>query len=104
MAHASLFSQQAALKEAGNFEAQIALQKEELSLQKDNEKQMYEEQKSTRLVLQKIVERLCLDADPMDHFACRKRKLEELHDMLGEELYELKLQQLKEEFMKAAAM
>ena len=55
-------------------------------------------------MLQKIVERLCLDADPMDHFACRKRKLEELHDMLGEELYELKLQQLKEEFMKAAAM
>ncbi len=43
MAHASLFSQQAALKEAGNSEALIALQKEELSLQKDNEKQMYEE-------------------------------------------------------------
>jgi hypothetical protein len=43
------------LKEAGIFEALIVLQKEELSLQKDNEKQMYEEQKSTRLVLQKIV-------------------------------------------------
>jgi hypothetical protein len=51
MAHASLFSQQAALKEAGHFEALIALQKEELSLRKDNEKQMYEERKSTRLVL-----------------------------------------------------
>ena len=62
MAHASLFSQQAALKEAGNFEALIALQKEELSLQKDNEKQMYEEWKSTRLMLQKIVEKLCPDA------------------------------------------
>ena len=104
MAHASLFSQQAALKEAGNFEALIALQKEELSLRKDNGKQMCEERKSTRLVLQKFVERLCPDADPTDRFASRKRKLEELRDVLGEELYELKLQQLKEEFMKAAAM
>ena len=83
MAHASLFSQQAALKEAGNFEALIAPQKEELSLRKDNEKQMYEEWKSTRLVLQKIVERLWPDANPMDRFASRKRKLEELHDVLG---------------------
>ncbi len=92
------------MKKAGNFEALIAPQKEELSLRKDNEKLMYEEWKSIRLMLQKIVERLCSDANPTDHFASRKRKLEELHDVLGEELYELKLKQLKEEFMKAAAM
>ncbi len=65
---------------------------------------MFEEWKSTSLVLQKIAEKLCPDADPMDCFASRKRKLEELCNVLGEELYELKLQQLKEEFMRAAAM
>jgi len=104
MAKASLLLQQAALKEAGIFEALIALQKEELCLQKDSEKQMYEEWKSTSLVLQKIVEKLCPDANPMDCFASRKRKLEELHDVLSEELHELKLQQMKDEFMRAAAM
>jgi hypothetical protein len=66
------------LKEEGNFESLFALQKEELGLQKDNEKQLNEEWKSTRLVLQKIVEILCPDADPTDCCASRKRKLEEL--------------------------
>jgi hypothetical protein len=69
------------------------------------EKQMgYEERKSTSLVLQKIVEKLCPDQDPMDRFASRKRKLDELRDVLGDELYQTKLQQLKEEFLKASAL
>jgi hypothetical protein len=44
---------------------------------------MFEEWKSTSLVLQKIAEKLCPDADPMDCFASRKRKLEELAMCLG---------------------
>jgi hypothetical protein len=54
MAEASLLLQKAALKEANNFEALIALQKEELSLRQAAERsnsleeQMgYEERKST---------------------------------------------------------
>jgi hypothetical protein len=111
MAEASLLSQKAALKEANNFEALIALQKEELSLRQETarsnslEKQMgYEERKSTSLVLQKIVDKLCPDQDPTDRFASRKRKLDELRDVLGDELYQTKLQQLKEEFLKASAL
>jgi len=112
MAEASLLSQKAALKEANNFEALIALQKEELSLRQETvrsnslEKQMgYEERKSTSLVLQKIVEKLCPDQDPTDRrFASRKRNLDELRDVLGDELYQAKLQQLKKEFLKASAL
>jgi hypothetical protein len=43
MAEASFLSQQAALKEASNFEALIAIQQEELSLHKDEKKPGYEE-------------------------------------------------------------
>jgi hypothetical protein len=87
------------------------LQKEELSLHQETvrsnslEKQMgYEERKSTSLVLQKIVEKLCPDQDPTDRFASRKCKLDELRDVLGDELYQTKLQQLNEEFLKALAL
>jgi hypothetical protein len=53
-------------------------------------------------MLQKIVEKLCHDQDPTDRFASRKRKLDELRDVLGDEIYQAKLQQLKEEFLKAS--
>jgi hypothetical protein len=111
MAEASLLSQKAALKEAANFEALIALQKDELMLRQEVEmsnrleKQMgYEERKSTSLVLQRIVEKLCPDEDPTEKFATRKRKLDELWDVLGEDIYQAKLQQLKDEFLKASAL
>jgi hypothetical protein len=111
MAEASLLSQKVALKEATNFEALIALHKDELLLCQEVEmsnrleKQMgYEERKSTYLVLQKIVEKLCPDEDPTEKFASRKRKLDELQDVLGEEIYQAKLQQLKDDFLKALAL
>jgi hypothetical protein len=50
------------------------------------------------------VEKLCPDQDPTDRFASRKCKLDELRDVLGDELYQTKLQQLNEEFLKALAL
>ena len=98
MAEASLLSQKAALKEANNFEVLIALQKKDLSLRQDVEKNNslekwmgFKKRKSTSLVLQKNVEKLCPDQDPRDRLVSRKQKLEELWDVLGEEIYQAKL-------------
>ena len=103
MAEASLLSQQAALKEASNFEALIAFQHEELSLRKDERNLGFEERKTQTLLMQKMVDRLCPELDPTEKFASRKRKLDELRDVLGEELYQAKVTQLREEYMKASA-
>jgi hypothetical protein len=103
MAEASLLSQQAALKEASNFEALIAFQHEELSLCKDEKNLGFEERKMQTLMMQKMVERMCPESDPTEKFASRKRKLDELRDVLGEELYQAKVTQLREEYMKASA-
>jgi hypothetical protein len=51
-----------------------------------------------------MVERLCPEEDPADHFVARKHKLDELRESLGEDLYVLKLEQLKEEFKKILPM
>jgi hypothetical protein len=40
----------------------------------------------------------------MERFATRKQKLDELRAVLGEELYATKINQLKEEFVKRAAL
>jgi hypothetical protein len=45
---------------------------------------------------------MCLEVDLMEKIASRKQKLDELHDMLCEELYQAKLVQLKE-YRKASA-
>jgi hypothetical protein len=37
-------------------------------------------------------------------YADQKRGLDEMHNMLGEELYAAKVQQLKDEFLKSSAM
>jgi hypothetical protein len=87
MAEASLLSQQAALKEASNFEALIAFQHEELSLYKDERNLGFEERKTQTLMMQKMVERMCPELDPTEKFASKKCKLDELCDVLGEELY-----------------
>ena len=103
MAEASLLSQQTALKEASNIEALIAFQQEKLPLCKDKRNLGFEEKKMQMLMMQKIVERLCPELDPTEKNASRKRKLDELCDVLGEELYQAKLSQLREEYMKASA-
>jgi hypothetical protein len=115
MAEASLISQQIAFKEATNFEAMILLQKEEFIHRKENENETrqarleeqkldFEERKNTGTLLQKIIEKLCPEEDPAERFANRKRKLDELRAVLGEEIYAARLQQLWEELLKSAAM
>jgi hypothetical protein len=110
-----LLSQQIALKEAANFEAMILLQKEEFIHRKENENETrqarleeqkldFEERKNTGTLLQKIIEKLCPEEDPAERFANRKRKLDELRAVLGEEIYAARLQQLWEELLKSAAM
>jgi hypothetical protein len=54
-------------------------------------------------MMQKMVERMYPELDLTEKFASRKRKLDELHEGLGEELYQAKLIQLKDEYMKASA-
>jgi hypothetical protein len=87
IAEASLLSQQAALKEASNFEALFAFQHEELSLCKDERNLGFEERKTQTLMMQKMVERMCPELGPTEKFASKKCKLDELCDVLGEELY-----------------
>jgi hypothetical protein len=65
---------------------------------------MVEERKQSNLVLQKILEKLCPEDDPTERFVARKRKLDELRDILGDDVYDAKLKQLKAEFLKASAM
>jgi hypothetical protein len=115
MAEAALKSQEAAVLEAKNFEAMIKLQREELLIRKEDQlhvrterteerRLMVEERKQSNLVLQKIVEKLCPEDDPTERFVARKRKLDELREILGNDVYEAKLKQLKAEFLKASAM
>jgi hypothetical protein len=77
--------------------AQREERKEELRLQAV-------ERERTSFVLQKIVDKLCPELDPTDKYAARKRKLDDSRAVLGEDLYNLKLKQLKEEFIKASAL
>jgi hypothetical protein len=73
IAKASFLSKQAAMKEATNFESLIVLQREDLSLRKDDtneqmkERQLISDEKeSNTLVLQKNINLLCPDDDPME--------------------------------------
>lgn len=65
---------------------------------------IHEERKCTTMALQRIVDKLCPELDPTEKFAARKRKLDDLRDVLGDDLYESKLQQLRNEFLQAAAL
>lgn len=65
---------------------------------------IHEERKCTTMALQRIVDKLCPELDPTEKFATRKRKLDDLRDVLGDDLYESKLQQLRNEFLQAAAL
>ncbi len=45
---------------------------------------------STAHMLQNMVEQLCPEEDPTDWYAARKQKLDDMHGIIGEELYALK--------------
>jgi hypothetical protein len=111
MAEASLLALKAAMEEAKNATEISTFQREDLIMRADELKAIREERitkakasrlerKTTAKVLQKIVEKLCPEEDPTDKFTARKRKLEEAQAALGEELYHMKVQQLKDEFMR----
>ncbi len=52
----------------------------------------------------KLVERLCPEEDLTEKFLSRKHKLDDSRVFLGEELYQIKLQQLHDEFVKQSAL
>ena len=71
-----MLSQKAAMQEAENFKAMLELQKEELLLRKEDSKLVreervlerqlnFEERNNTAKMLQKMVERLCPEEDPV---------------------------------------
>lgn len=121
MAEATLLSQQAALKEAENYDKLISLQKEELDLKKlememrkeaekierdyrlEEMRLMQQERNSNSVALQKLVDKMCPEEDPIDKFTARKRKLDEARIVLGEELYNAKIKQLTEQFKNSSA-
>jgi hypothetical protein len=115
MAEASLLLQQATLKEASNFTEMLKLKQQEMEIKREDaavsRKQQEEEVKMASLereshtkVLAKLVERLCPEEDPTEKFVSRKRKLDDSHVFLGEELYQIKLQKLRDEFVKQSAL
>jgi hypothetical protein len=93
--------------EAKNFQAIVDLQCEEMKLretrqcdelemQKADAALQHDERKQTTVVLQKIIDRLCPELDPMERYVERKRKLDEMR--------EAKLSQLNDAFLKSSAM
>jgi hypothetical protein len=60
---------------------------------------------SLRLTLETLIlQKLCPDVDPTDLFTSQKHKLDEAWAALGEELYNLQLTQLRDEFLKSLAL
>ena len=58
----------------------------------------------TTVVLQKIIDKLCPELDPTEWYVERKIKLDEVHGILGGDLYEASLMQLKDEFLKSSTL
>ncbi len=56
------------------------------------------------MLLQRIVEKLCWEEDPTDKDTAQKQKLDVPWTALGEDLYHIEVQQLKDESMKKSAM
>jgi hypothetical protein len=115
MAEAAVMLQEAALLEANNFRVILEMQREEMKLrearqhdeldmQKANAVLQHDECKQTTVVLQKIIEMPCPELDPIERYVERKRKLDDVCGVLGEELYEAWLMLLKEEFLKSSAL
>jgi hypothetical protein len=87
MAEAAVTSQKAALLEAYNFRAMLDMQHEEMKLQEARQRDeldmwkadaalQHHERKQTTVVLQKIIDKLCLEFDPTERYVERKRKLD----------------------------
>jgi hypothetical protein len=57
----------------------------------EERKLMVEGCRQSNLVLQNIVEKLCHEDDPTEHFVARKQKLVALHDILGDDVFDAKL-------------
>jgi hypothetical protein len=86
----------------------LVLRKHDSELQREEWKAelslMKAERESITKLLSKLVEKLCSDVDPMDLHTSRKRKLDEARAALGEELYNHRLTQLRDEFLKSLAL
>ncbi len=115
MAEAAVMSQEAALLEANNFRVILDMQCEEMKLwearqcdeldmQKANVALQHDKWKQTTVVVQKIIDRLCPELDPTEWYVERKIKLDEVHGILGGDLYEASLMQLKDEFLKSSTL
>ncbi len=116
MADAAVMPQEASLLEAKIFQAIVDLQREEMKLRETAQRDELEMQRADAalqhdewkqtsvMVLQKIIDKLCPELDPTERYVERKRKLDEMSGALGEELYEARLSQLQDEFLKSSAM
>jgi len=115
MVDAAVMSQEASLLEAKNIQEIVDLQREEIKLREARQREememrktdaalQHDERKETTVVLQKIIDKLCPELDPTERYVERKRKLDEMRVVLGEELYEARLSQLKDAFLKSSAM
>jgi hypothetical protein len=93
----------------------LKLKQKEMEIKREDaavsRKQREEEVKMSSLerethtkVLAKLVERLCPEEDPTKKFLSQKHKLDDSRVFLGQELYQLKLQQLHDEFVKQSAL
>jgi hypothetical protein len=57
-----------------------------------------------QLLLLLVVLQLCPELDPTERYVERKRKLDEVRGVLGDKLYEARLRQLRDEFLKSSAL
>jgi formylmethanofuran dehydrogenase subunit E len=67
-------------------------------------RQQLDERKSQTELIKKMVDKMMPDEDPTEKFISRKCKLDEVRDVLGEELYQFKMNQLKDEFKNLSAL
>jgi hypothetical protein len=62
-----------------------------------------ERETSTKL-LSTLADKLCPDVDPTELYTSRKCKLDEARAALDEQLYNIRLQQLRDEFLKYSGL
>jgi hypothetical protein len=93
----------------------LKLKQQEMELKREDalssRKQQKEEMKLSSMerehhtkVLAKLVERLCPEEDPTDKFLSQKHKLDDSRTFWGENLYQMKLHQLHDEFVKHSVL
>jgi hypothetical protein len=62
------------------------------------------ERETPTKLLSTLADKLCPDVDPTALYTSRKCKLDEARAALGVELYNIRLQQLRDEFLKSSAL